>query len=79
MARQPEARGRARGQDRRAIADREHAVKRRVPRGGDDRLERRVLLVEADGDGAIAPRIVELLAAIGREHELDAELARPHR
>ena len=79
MARQPEARGRARGQDRRAVPHREHAVKRRVPRGGDDRLERRVLLVEAHADGAIAPGIVELLTSVGRKHDLDAELARRHR
>ena len=28
---------------------------------------------ESDGDGAVPPRIVELIAAIGREHELHAQ------
>src|SRR6185295_8869815 len=64
------------GHHRRAIAEREHGVDRtRI-----DRLQHRVdgfpLLVIPHRDRAVAPRIVELIAAIGGVDELDAELLR---
>ena len=71
IARKSEPLGHPGGENRRTIADREHAVKGRPP---DDLLERRRFVVEPDGDRAIAPRVVELLTPIRGKHELDAQL-----
>ncbi len=70
IARKPEPLGDAGGENRRTVADRKHAVKGRP---ADDLLERRRFLVKADGDCAIAPRVVELMTPVGGEHELDAQ------
>ena len=40
------------------------------------RIDRSPFFVEANRDGAVAPRILELIAAIGRVDELDAETLR---
>ena len=53
-----------RRQHDRPIANREHTVDRRVRAAAHDRRERRVLLVKTYRDRAVAPRIVEMMAAI---------------
>src|SRR5260221_114343 len=55
------------------IADDENAVEWTIGGGLEDRGHRRVLVVEADRDGAVLPGILDQMAAVGREHELHAE------
>ena len=73
MAREPEAFENPRGNDRRPIADRKHAVDRALDRRVQDRRRRSELVVEADRQRLVAPRVVEHVAAIGRVDEIDAE------
>ena len=40
---------------------------------GDDGVDRGDLLMEPNGDGAVPPRVRELVAAVGRKHELHTE------
>ena len=72
----PEQPRQVRGHHRRPIADREH----RIDRAALDRLQHRIdrapFFVEANGNGAVAPRIVELIAAVGGVEELDAKARR---
>jgi len=69
----PERGSRARRDDHWTIAHRQHAGKRRTPGLANDRRDRGLLIVEAHGYRAIAPRVVERLAAIGRERDVDAQ------
>ena len=41
---------------------------------GHNRVDGRVFVVEANRDRAVLPGIVDQVAAIGREHELHAQL-----
>jgi hypothetical protein len=61
-------------QDCRAVADGNHAMKRRPARLVDDGLHGQRLFVKSDSDCPIAPRVIELLAAIRGEHEFDPKL-----
>ncbi len=73
----PAALGDQRRQHHRPVADRDHAVEsrprraRRAPRRTRRRLRR-----GSARDGPVAPRIVEVIAAIGGQHQLDAERGR---
>ena len=73
MTRQPEPFLHARRDHRRPIADGEHAVKRTRPGQLENRPRRRRLVREPDGNRPVPPRILEHVAAIGREHQIDAE------
>src|SRR5437764_10148496 len=76
VARESERPRDMRGNHRRSIADDEQApdgVIRLLARGGKNRVNRRALLVKADRDGAILPRVLEHVAAIRREDELHPE------
>ena len=65
---------RARREHRRPVADGEHAVeRRRAPAPRCSALDRAPPVVKPDRDRVVAPRIVEQLAAIGREPQIDAE------
>ena len=76
MARQTERLGDARGNHRRAVADREHAVNGLIARNVEDRCDRRQLVMEVNRDGLVLPRIVEDVTTIGRKDELDAHTFR---
>ena len=66
MARQAQQARQIRRHHRRPIADREHARRPAAPRRAfSTRIDRSPLLVKAHGDRAVAPRIVELIAAVG--------------
>lgn len=69
-----ERRGGSRGDDRRPVAKGNDSVEPTCPRRVDDRLDRSVLIMKPDGDGAILPRIFQHVASIGREDQLDAKL-----
>jgi hypothetical protein len=64
-----------RGQDRRPIAYGNHAVRPRRQRFGQ-RTKRAVDVVEADGDRAVTPRVVETIAPIRRDQQLDSKSGR---
>jgi hypothetical protein len=57
----------------RPIPDREDPVDRPPCRLRDNGLDRCDLLMKADGNRAVPPRIRNLVAAVGREHEFHAE------
>ena len=75
MPRQPQRLARQRGEHRRAVADGEYPVHGPVASRLADRLEeRRVgIVLEADRDRPIAPRVVQLVTPVGREDQLDTQ------
>jgi len=54
------------------ITNREDAVKGIGPGQFENRLRRRGLVREADGNRPVLPGILEHIAAVGREHQVDA-------
>ena len=76
MARQPEQARQVRGQHRRPIADREHGVDRTRLERLQHGIDRAPFFVIAHGNRAVAPGIVELIAAVGGVEELDAQRRR---
>ena len=58
--------------DDRTVADRDDTVERARLRGLDDRLERGIFLMKANRYRIVAPRIIELMTTICREHQLNA-------
>jgi hypothetical protein len=74
MTRQSEQSRQVRRQHGRPIADRKHGVHRAGVNGLQDGIDRPPFFVIAHGDGAVTPGIVEVIAAVGRVKELDAEL-----
>src|SRR5437899_6390550 len=73
MTGQPQRFGHTRSNNCWPVADHQDAVDRAGARSLENRLDRRLLVIETDGNRPIAPRVVEHMAAIGGEHELDAE------
>ena len=69
----PSASRDARGDHRRPVADREDAVERRARAAATIAADRAVFVVEPDRNRLVPPRILEHVAPIGREHQLDAE------
>src|SRR5262245_46105705 len=67
----PERLRRSRREDNGTVADGDDAIEWPRPRRLDDRRQRRVLFMEANRDGFIAPRIVELMTPIRRKHQLN--------
>ncbi len=67
----PSARGDAGGKYHGSIANREDTVNRSVTGGRDDRRDRRFLFVKADRHRAVPPGIVETMAPISAEDQLD--------
>src|SRR5919197_2280867 len=61
------------GDHRRAIADDEDGVNRPPASRIDNRVYRARLVMEANRNRVVLPRVFEHVAAIGREHELDAQ------
>ena len=53
-----------------SIADGHHRVDRPGDRRPDDRPTRPALVMKADGDGAVAPWVFDLVTATGGEDEL---------
>ena len=58
--------------DDRTVADRDNTVERARLRGLDDRLERGIFLMKANRYRIVAPRIIELMTTICREHQFNA-------
>jgi hypothetical protein len=61
------------GDDRRPVTEGNESIESAGPRGVDDRLHRSILVVEPDWNGTVLPRILEHVAPVGREDQLDAE------
>ena len=75
MARQPERLHDPRADQRRPIADDEHAVDGTSAGSVENRRDGRVLVVKPNRNRLVLPRIVELVAPIGREDKIHAK---PH-
>ena len=63
----------------RAIADGQHAGDRPRLERLQDGIDRSPFFVKTDGNGAVAPRVVEVIAAVGGVDDLDAERSPPPR
>ena len=62
-----------RGDHRRPVAERNQSIEPASPRRVDDRRHRSILVMEPDRNGAVLPRILEHVAPVGREDQLDAK------
>src|SRR5262249_55192171 len=65
-----------RSDDRRTIPHDQHTVEGPEARRADDRVHCGGFVIEADGNRAVLPRVIEVVAPIGREDELDAKMPR---
>ena len=73
MARKPEPFLNQGRDHRRTITNRENTVKGTRPGQLENRLRRRGLVRETDRNCPVLPGILEHIAAVGREHQIDAE------
>ena len=73
MDRQIERLTGAGGDHRRPVAEGNQSIEPAPPRRLDDRRHRSILVMEPDRNGAVVPRILEHVTAVGREDQLDAK------